>query len=259
MKTLIMRITVIMSSLIVIALPFSTVSAQSPVQSRTISVSGEAQVNVVPDEVVITLGVETNDKVLKVAKQQNDDRITKIIAQAGEFDVKPEKVKTDYFSVEPRYKSDYENHEFLGYWVRKNVVVTLSDISKFEGLMGAFLDSGANYVLGVDFRTTELRKYRDQARALAIRAAKEKAEALAGELGQKIGKPLTISEEPIGYWSYYSYWGHSWGGNNNANISQNVIQNAPSDSGAAPGDDSTIAPGQISVTARVNVTFELAD
>jgi uncharacterized protein len=226
---------------------------------RTISVSGEAQVNVVPDQVILTLGVETHDKSLTTAKSQNDQRLSAILDVTKQFEVPNEKVKTDYIGIEPRYVSSYAQSDFIGYFVRKNVVITLTDLSKFEALLSTLLESGANYVMGINFRTSELRKHRDQARLLAITAAKEKADALAGALGQKIGKPLTINEEPYGYWSYYGSWWGGYGGG--GAMSQNVMQNAAPSSGSSGSPDatSTIAPGQIAVTARVNVVFELTD
>jgi hypothetical protein len=116
--------------------------------------------------------------------------------------------------------------------------------------LGSALEAGANYVHGVQFRTTELRKYRDEARALAIKAAKEKADALARELGQKVGKPHTIREDHAGWWSgYNNWWGNRWGGG----MSQNVVQNYGGQSRA----QSSIALGQINVNARVTVSFEL--
>ena len=43
-------------------------------------------------------------------------------------------------------------------------------------------------------RTSKLRQYRDQARIQAVKAAKEKALALAGELGAKVGKAHSMTE-----------------------------------------------------------------
>jgi uncharacterized protein len=225
--------------------------AQNEPTMRTISVSGEAQINVVPDQIILTLGVETSDKDLKVAKTKNDEQVSQILNLAKTFNVPPEKVKTDYISIQPRYNDSYQQREFLGFFVRKNIVFTLSDLSKFEELLSACLNSGANYVNGVDFRTTELRKHRDQARDLAVRAAKEKAEAMAGALGMKIGKPITISEASFGG-GYFGGWG-----NPNANISQNAIQTGGS--GAEIGEGDTVAPGQIAVSARISIVFELVE
>jgi hypothetical protein len=126
----------------------------------------------------------------------------------------------------------------------------MKTILYFLMLYARVLEAGVNYVHGVEFRTSELRKYRDQARALAIQAAQQKAVALAGELSQEVGEPLLIQENADYWWSGYS----SWWGSSSSGMYQNVIQ----DSGQAPVDtESTLAPGQISVTARVTVEFVL--
>jgi uncharacterized protein len=224
--------------------------SQTTSQPRTISVTGSADVMVVPDEVVLTVGVETNDLVLTKAKNDNDTIVKNVIAEAKKLGVEEKYIQTDYISIEPRYQDNYTTkRDFLGFWVRKNISFTIKDVSKFEQLYSTILESGVNYVYGVEFRTTELRKYRDQARALAIQAASEKATALAKELDQKIGDPLSISENSNSWYGTYSWWGSS------APMSQNVMQNAGSQSFTDAG--STLALGQIAINANVSVTFVL--
>ncbi len=221
-------------------------------ESRIITVTGEAEVRVVPDEVILTLGVETWDKNLDLARRQNDQIVAEVLALANEFGVAPEHVQTDYVGIEPRYRNGYyEERDFIGYFVHKTVVITLRDLAKFEGLLAQSLDAGVNYVHGIQFRTTELRKHRDEARALAVRAAREKAEALAGELGQAIGEPQLIEEVQSGWGSgYNAWWGTRWG----AGMSQNVIQEIGAGDLFAEG---SLSPGQISVNAKVSASFEL--
>jgi hypothetical protein len=220
--------------------------------ARVITVTGNADVRVIPDEVILTLGVETWDKNMATAREQNDQIVARVLALAAQYGIAPEHVQTDYVGIEPRYRDGYyEERDFIGYFVHKTIVLTLRDLSKFEDLLAAALDAGVNYVHGIEFRTTELRTHRDEARALAIRAAQEKAEALAGELGQKVGEPITIQEIQSGWWSgYNAWWGSRWGGG----VAQNVIQES---GGAAALTDGTLAPGQISVNAQVSVTFAL--
>ena len=234
---------------VVSALPAAPAAA-AEVAARTISTSGEADVKVVPDEVTLTLGVETSDKDLETAKSQNDARVKKILAAARDAGVDPRHMKTDYLNLEPRYESRNNERIFLGYWVRKTLTITLKDVSKFEDVLGRSLAAGANYIHGVEFRTTELRKHRDRARSLAIQAAREKAVALAGELGQKIGRPQAIQEGGSGWYSGYGSW---WGSHGNYG-SQNVVQNA---GGSSSSEDGPLALGQVSVRASVSVTFEL--
>jgi uncharacterized protein len=254
MKERMVRLVCVAGAMLTLVLALSAWTEAQPAsqEPRLITVTGEAEVRVVPDEVILTLGVETWDKNLDVAKSRNDEIVKKVLALAADYDIPPEHVQTDYIGIEPRYKDGYyEERDFIGFFVHKTIVITLRDLSKFEDLLSGALTAGVNYVQGIEFRTTELRKYRDEARALAIQAAKEKAIALAGELGQKVGEPQTIQEDQSGWWSGYSaWWGSRWGGA----MSQNVIQEM---GGTAGTEGSSVAPGQIDVNARVTVSFEL--
>jgi hypothetical protein len=248
-RTLVLSISILMAILMFVTPAGAAPDSPAP---RTITVTGDAEVKVPPDQVILTLGVETWDKELAVAKQRNDEIVVRVLKVAEDHGVAPQHVQTDYVSIEPRYRSDtYEPGDFIGYFVRKTIVITLKDITAFEELLSDALEAGATHVHGIEFRTSELRKHRDAARSLAIRAAHEKAIALAGELDQDVGRPTDIREEYNGWWSpYNSWWGRGWGA---LGAAQNVIQ----ESGAPQGMESTLAPGQISVNARVTVSFEL--
>jgi len=128
------------------------------------------------------------------------------------------------------------------------VAITLRDVSRFERLLSAVLTAGANRVYEVDFQTSELRKYRDQARELAVKAAIEKATAMASAAGSKVSKPESISA--------YNYGGGSAYGRNmmQQNVSQNVVSSAPGGGDEVSG---TMAPGRIRVRASVSLTFRL--
>ncbi len=238
-------------ALVVFGLTAWTQDAGGQEETGQIAVNGEAEIRIVPDEVILTLGVETWNKNMEIAKRQNDAIVDRVFSLAEDLGIEPEHVQTDYVSIEPRYRNGYyEDRDFIGYFVHKNVEITLRDLTKFEDILAGALEAGVNYVHGIQFRTTELREHRDEARALAIRAAKEKAEALAGELGQGVGDPTMIQEVQNSWWSGYSRW---WGSGWNA-MTQNVIQEIGT---GALGGDGSLAPGQISVTARVSVTFQL--
>ena len=252
MNTKTVGIFLLIAVLALAATAWNGAEAAAPAGPRTISVAGEAEVRVVPDEVVLTIGVETAHEDLDVAKEENDARIAQVFAVAQGHGVEAKHIQTDHVSIEPRYHDSYEKRGFIGYFVRRSVVITLRDLDRFEPLLAQLLEGAVNYVHGIQFRTTELRRYRDQARELAAVAAKEKAIALAGALGQKVGDPLTISEEHSGWYGWYGAW---WGARRGGSMTQNVVQNV--DGSAYLGQDSTLAPGQIAITARVAVQFEL--
>jgi uncharacterized protein YggE len=178
--------------------------------------------------------------------------VKKVINLAKGFGIEAKHIQTDFINIQPEYNYiSYDLDQIVGYRVGKTIVITLKDIDKFDDLYSGVLELGANYVHGVEFRTTDLRKFRDQARALAITAAQEKATALAQELGRSIGTPVSINENSSGWWSSYgSWWGRRWG----EYISQNVIQNAGM---VGFTTEEGVAPGQLNVNASVSVTFEL--
>ena len=219
-----------------------------------IMVNGEAVVKVQPDQIVINFGIETWDKDIMIAKQKNNEIMQKAMSVIKESGIPDKDIQTDYLSVEPRYDDNYEKKDFIGYFIRNTFVVTLSDPGKVEDLVSKVLQSGVNYIHGIYFQTTELKKYREQARDLALNAAKEKAEKMAGALGQTIGDPLQISEGYGGSdWWYYNSWS-GWGYGRSNTMSQNIVQNIP---GGSDQISETIALGKISIKASVSVTFEL--
>ena len=218
-----------------------TAGAQERARPRLITVTGEAEVRVVPDEVVFDVTVQTVNRDLKLAKAQTDERLKKLVELTRRYGVAPQDTQTDYISVEPRYRGNNETRQFLGYAVRKDLAFKLRDITKAEAMLSEVMESGITRINDIDFRTSELRKHRDQARAQAIRAAREKAVALTGEVGQKIGKAYSIEEVvPTG----------------NA-PAQNYSSNAVSFSGEGEASSGTLAVGQITVNARVVVRFEI--
>ncbi len=226
---------------------FQSVAQEMPVHAppRSISITGESIVYVVPDEVIVNFGVQTFDPSLDKAKNQNDEQSTRLLKAIKSLGVEDKHVKTDTLNVEIRYENNRRAIE--GYETRRIYSITLKDTKLLERLIDSGLKNGANLLYGFEFKTSELRKHCDQARKMAIKAAKEKAIALAGELDMKIGKPRTIGEGSIGY------FGRSFNGNMYANTSQNAVQTAV---GGGEGGE-TIPLGQMAVQASVSVTFDL--
>src|SRR6266851_6298047 len=176
--------------------------AQNAIEPPLITVSGQAEVRVPPDEVVFTLGVESVDRDMLAAKKRTDDSVREVLAIAKKNNVKPEDVQTSYISVQPKYNTDdldYEQRrtvkrEFVGYQVSKTIAVILRDISKFDSLLSDVLKAGVTRLSNVEFRDSQLRRHRDQARAMAMKAAQDKAGLMAREVGQSIGPAYSISE-----------------------------------------------------------------
>ena len=182
----------------------------------------------------------------------NSAAIQKVI-NAVALGVEPKDIATDWYVIEPIYE-DYDSLYIKGYRINNIVAITLRDVNKTSEVIAAALQAGANQVINVEFYTSELRKYRDQARDLAMKAASEKAQALAEAAGAETGCVLNINENS---WSYYNGWWY--GGNAHQNLwTQNVVQNSPPRAPpACRGATEPISLGQISVKAEVSASFGL--
>ena len=222
------------------------VFAQTNIEPPLITVTGQAEVRVPPDEVLFTLAVENVDKDMLVANKKTDDSVKQILAIARRHDVKPEDVQTSNISVQPKYNTDDMEYEarrnikrvLIGYQVSKTVAVRLRDISRFDEMLAEILKAGITRLSNMEFRDSQLRKHRDEARRMAMRAAKEKADLLAREIGQSIGPAYSITETTRDY-------------------APRAMQNVSSDAGEAAESESALAPGTLSVTAQVTVRFRL--
>lgn len=224
------------ASLLFFALaPVCPAQDNCPPHPRLISVVGTAEMNVAPDEVILSVGVESRDEALAVAKSKNDAGTKNVMALARGAGVEQKDIQTSAVRMGPIYSQE-KVPRLLGYEISQTIAITLKDVSKYEALMTRLLEAGVNRVDSVSFRVAEPRKYKDEARSKAIRAAQEKALAMAKELGQTVGKPWEISEQGDG-------------------ATPNVANYAYSRSAGA--EESTIAPGQVTIRSSVRVSFQL--
>ena len=233
----------------------SAALAQMTADTRPkIATSGEAVVYAEPDRIVISLGVETWDAQAEAAKRKNDEIVKRTIAAILKCGLDKKAIQTDNITIEPTYKTNEENRprNIDGYCVRNSLTVTLEKVKLVDRVIMQALASGVNRINSVDFQVTELRKYRDKARRLALKAAREKAQNMAEVYGQTVGKPLQIDEG--GYWC---------GGSSRdldlpvPQYAANAATLAPNVSGSDIGE--TVALGKIGIRANVNVVFELKD
>jgi uncharacterized protein YggE len=235
----------------------------------SVEVQGEAEIQVEPDHATLRLGVEHFDDALLGARGRNQAALETLFARVQALGVARADIASTPTMVFPaRWScgSCSDDEKRTGHTARASVTITLRKLSTLMDLVNTLSDDAAVQLEDVEYRTSALRQHRDQARALAVRAAQEKAAALSGELKQQIGKALSISEQNPGgdgYWSW-SQWGYSCcgyysyrGSSGSRDMMQNVVMQAAAAPGAGPGGDGPLAPGRIAVRARVSVLFEL--
>lgn len=209
--------------------------SEDKLQVKTVRVTGTAEIKVVPDRAIIELGVEKQSASATVAKQAADAAARKILAALRADGVDDKDIQTTYLCLQPQF--NYRKGMRISYFVAaQTLTVTIRDLSRLDSLLESLIQAGGNRIDSIQYETSDLRKYRDDARERAVKAAREKAGALAAAIGQEIGKAQSIEEiaEPYGYMS-----------NTNFEVAKMRAQS------------SATAPGEKSISAAVVVTFEL--
>ena len=184
---------------------------------------------------------------LATARKKQAERAAKVLAALRDAGVEDKDLQTSQVNVAPTYAENRhgETATINYYDATQGIYCTLHDVKKVADLTTAVLAAGATAVHGVNLRTSELRQHRNEARAQAARAAPEKAVAIASELGAKVGKPYKITEES----------GENGPGNFSASAGVSVASAPSSEERATP--PSVFAPGLLTISASVRVTFYL--
>ncbi|MGS2738274.1 SIMPL domain-containing protein [Sinomicrobium sp. M5D2P17] len=204
--------------------------------SRTISVSGEGTVKVVPDKVTLKVRVENEGKSALDVKKLNDALIDKVLKFCKDMKIDAKDVKTEYLNLNKNY--DYQTKEYK-YVANQSLSIRLKDLSKYEALSQGLLDAGVNRIDGVEFNASNIDELKSQARKKAVENARKKAEEYASALGKNLGEPIYLSEigqpEPIPMPGY-------------------AMMKAEADTS---GSGESIAIGEMSIKATIHVGFEL--
>jgi uncharacterized protein YggE len=148
----------------------------------------------------------------------------------------PADYRTQRVSLNPIF--DYEKKKTT-YNAIQTVEILLRDLSQYDALMEGLVDEGINRIDNVVFQSSKLAQHQSEARKLAIKDAKLKAEDYVSVLGQKVGKAMTISDNSQNYQPQTVY----------------AMKTMAMDESAATRE--TLAAGEITITANVSVSFIL--
>lgn len=216
-----------------------TISADERI---TFSVSADAVVKVSPDRVVLHIGAETRGTNLNIIKKTNFDIIKNAIEILKKNGIEDKYIGTDYVNITTWYEDrDYRNIRFT---VAQSLSIIIIDISKYDQILTEVIEAGINQVHSIEFQTTDLKKYRYEARSLAIAAAKEKAAFLAQEAGFQLKNIINLVESTNDY-----YWRPR---NDRGSLSQSMSQSYLESEGE---ESDTLAPGMISITSKVTLYY----
>jgi uncharacterized protein len=168
--------------------------AANDTQIKTINVSGQGKVSVVPDIAYIQLGVQTQDNSVKQAQAKNAEALQKVYDALEKEHVKKEDIQTVSFNVNPIYTWDQNKQVFQGYQVEHLLRITDRDLADIGQLLDLATQSGANRIDNIQYDTEKREQYELKALDLAMDDADQKADHLAKKIGQSIQSIVNIHE-----------------------------------------------------------------
>lgn len=220
-----------------LALTTTSLPAQEPsgAEPRSITVTGNAERILPADQVRISGSIRSVRDNLADARNASQDSFAALVKGLGELGVTSEKIELENHTLGREYEDNRAGERVAkGFFSSRQFTIELNDPSVLELVHGSLAELSEITVDGTSFSRSDEIEVRKELRKIALSAALEKAGAMASVYGEKVGRPLKISEG---------------GGYSTARFTANNV------SMPVFGE----AGGRVTHNALVEVTFELVD
>ena len=219
--------------------------------TQTIAVAGKGEINRSPDTAKISFSVRAKNQSVKTAQTQVSTKVDAVTKALKNLGIEERHIKTDSYSTYPQYSySDVTcmslncprpgTPRISGYEVVHTMIVDVKDLDIVENVLGSLGTAGVSDIYGPNFGFEDDEAVRREARDIAIKDAREQAEALARSLGVRLVRIVSFSESGGGYpMPVYD-----------------AVRNQAATAGKAESAPS-LPIGDQKITAQVTVTYEI--
>lgn len=162
---------------------------------RTVSVSGQGEVQAEPDRAFVTLGVESRKPKLEEARADVAKTVDAVLKLTRDLKIDQKLVRSTRVNVQPEYNWDNNSRErnLIGYFVSRQIEVDLRDLDKLGQLLEKATDLGVNQLGDPRLDSSKRRELERQALAKAVEDARANADAVAKASGGRLGAARTIA------------------------------------------------------------------
>ena len=175
-------------------------------KSRYIEVTGSAEMEVQPDEIIFTIkyseywkeefekGKEYADYVTKIPIEEIEKSVLTELADVG--------ITKEQMTLSDATSTNYWVAQGKSFRKSKTISIVLKDFTKINAIINNVKTKGVNYMGISELKNKNITEYRKQVKIEAIKATKEKATYLLQSIGEDIGKVITVIEMD----NNNSYW-----------------------------------------------------
>ncbi|WP_394129117.1 oxidative stress defense protein [Shewanella maritima] len=226
-----------------VLLSTSVIATQAIAAERdfpSIETQGYSEVHAEADMAEVYVAVTIEAETAKAAKQQSDSAVADFIARLNEAGVGSKHINSANINLRPQYH--YEKNkprQLIGYQASRQVTVTVVELAQLNDILDSALAQGINNINRIELKSSKEAEIKQQARALAISNAKDKANSLAQGFDTKVK----------GVWlvRYQDY------------TVKGVQYQARAIEAMADGVSQSYQQDEIVITDRVEVVFRLAE
>jgi len=217
-------------------------------EPRLVSTNGMATVRVKPDSARVFFSVTNAASTVPEVRKQNNTAVNRVMEKLGALPIPQKFAKTSTVNVSIVWR-DSNHLQIEGYRMTTQFTVRVvnEDVDKLASEAGLVVDvaleEGANEISQIVFFREDDRAEKLECLKLAVKNAKENAEALADAAGLRLGQARNISGSPE-YAPRYDYY--------NA-----MVQSASPGAMGGEGPASAFTPGEIELSCNVSATYEL--
>ena len=168
------------------------------------TISGRGILKVTPDIALVTMGIVTENKNLKIAQEYNSVVVSNVILELTKQGISSKDIQTLDYNIEEQYDNVEGKQIFRVYKVKNTFKVTVIDIKRVGEVIDSAVAKGVNSVNGISFEVSNPDKYYNIALAKALNQAVYKAQTIKNTSRILLNiTPISITEESTNYLPIY--------------------------------------------------------
>ncbi len=175
--------------------------AQPP---NVIIVNGKGEVMAVSDIAILSINLSKEGTTAKEAQKNLNDVITKVLNYLKTKNIAEKDIKSEYGGLSPKYSYEQINcftypcpqkdPKIVGYTATQSISIKIREVDSANDIRTGLATIGITDITGPSFSIDNEDAFKVEARAKAIEDAREKAKVLARDLGVRLGKVVSFSE-----------------------------------------------------------------
>jgi len=162
-------------------------------ETRSVSVTGEAKITVVPDMAYMTIGAQFTETTVKAAMDKVKKAMADVVLLCKELKIDTADIQTEHITVDKDFRWENNSQKFAGYVASSGITVRVKNFDALNKLIEKTLSTDATRMNGLAYSHTKLDSLKTAAMLLSLDDAKVKARKMCERMGVKLGAVISLS------------------------------------------------------------------